>query len=42
MKFKYMDVHQADYVKTVTGKIAAGTAPDVVIENSSIPATKAI
>lgn len=42
MKFKYMDVPQSDYVKTVTGKIAAGTGPDVVIENSSFPATMAI
>ena len=42
MKFKYMDIPQTDYVKTVVGKIASKEAPDVVIENSEFPATMSI
>ena len=37
MDFEYMDVPQTDYIKTVTGKIAAGTGPDVIINNSEFP-----
>ena len=39
MDFAYMNVPQRDYVKTVAGKIAQGSGPDVVISNSEFPGT---
>lgn len=42
IKVKIMEVPQADYIKTVTGKIASGEAPDIVFDNGEFPASLAL